>query len=118
MFRTLLLALGCSLVAFFATPPSNALPFTFTFDMPAFDSSYDIVDVVGRTSVLKIEVDNGADTLRNQDYYFSDIVSLTLVSLEGTSLNNVRLPLLRAWAGLRDYAFLSTVGQGQALGQG
>jgi hypothetical protein len=99
------------LIALFgAVGAASAATFTYTFEMPAFDRDLGGQPVSGRSSVLAIEVDNGNNTRVNQTYNFSDIVSFTLVSLEGTTIENVRLPNLRAWAGLRDYAFLSTVG--------
>ena len=68
--RLIALVVGLSMSA------SSALsaPFSFTFDMPAFD----IGGLAGQTSVLTVTVDNGNATNANQSYLNTQITAFSV----------------------------------------
>ena len=63
-----------------------AIPITYRFDMPAFDS----FSLAGQTSVLDVTVDNGGASASNQSYLNTDIKAYSVqVGSMMLSLNNI-----------------------------
>ena len=69
--------LGAALLAGSA---ADATPFTFQFDLPAWDSNGSIAEF-GSNAVVDVTVDNGAANDIGQNYDFSTITDLSATEL-------------------------------------
>lgn len=99
----------------------HAKTFTYDFAMPAFQQWEDIPgqSLVGRTSILRLQLDNGTASNRDQTYGLSNIRAAQIVTVEGTSLSTDLLGIQFPGFGIpgfaNDAALISTNSQGQAL---
>ena len=72
--------LAAAVVAFCLAPAvTSAATFSFVFDMPEFTSG----SLVGQTSRLEVEVDNGGTSKIDQDFTNFDVTAMTILQLNG-----------------------------------
>ncbi|MEM1155362.1 MAG: hypothetical protein AAGI44_14585 [Pseudomonadota bacterium] len=80
------LKITLTLLLLLAPQPILAIPFTFKFELPAFEQNEDPV-LFGNSAILQLTVDNGSSDIKSQTYLNAEIIRAAVSVIGGSYFN-------------------------------